>query len=109
MPAYPTLRALGKGAAHAQDYSKWLFNVDRGIRTFVIPGGVNFARNLGVDSEYTWSTTCLSTQRPSSFFSYPAQAQDSMHGPSILLSTLRLRESSQGYAIGGIAWYHRFG
>jgi len=55
-------------SAHAQDYSKWLFNVGGGIGfpqgdlssfvndggNFVIGGGVNFIKHIGVDSEFMW-------------------------------------------------------
>ena len=53
-------------SAHAQDYSKWLFNIGGGIGfpqgdltkfvndggNFVIGGGINFKPYLGVDTEF---------------------------------------------------------
>jgi len=55
-------------SAHAQDYSKWLFNIGGGIGfpqgdltsfvndggNFVVGAGINFKRWLGVDTEYMW-------------------------------------------------------
>jgi hypothetical protein len=55
-------------SAHAQDSSKFLFNVGGGVGfpqgdlssfvndggNFVIGGGMNFTSHIGVDTEYMW-------------------------------------------------------
>jgi hypothetical protein len=109
-------------SAHAQDYSKWLFNVGGGIGfpqgnlssfvndggNFVIGGGINFKPYLGVDTEFMWhdlpinSTTKQFLQTPgASARQYAWTFNPIVHIP--------IRQKFGAYVIGGIGWYHRSG
>src|SRR4029077_19361284 len=62
------LFALGSSSAQEEGYSKYLFNIGGGISfpqgdlgsfvndggNFVVGGGFNFSKHIGVDSEFTW-------------------------------------------------------
>jgi opacity protein-like surface antigen len=108
--------------AHAQEHSKWLFNIGGGIGFpqgdlgsfvndgghFVIGGGYNFARHFGVDSEFMWhdlpinSATKQLLQTPgASARQYAWTFNPIFHFP--------LGQHFGAYAIGGIGWYHRSG
>lgn len=111
------------GSAHGQDdYSKFLFNVGGGIGfplgdlgsfvnnggNFVIGGGYNFTKYLGVDTEFMWhdlpinsSTKALLQTPGASARQYAWTFNPIFHFP--------INEKFGAYAIGGIGWYHRSG
>jgi opacity protein-like surface antigen len=109
-------------SVHAQDYSKFLFNIGGGIGfpqgdlgsfvnnggNFVIGGGINFSKHIGVDTEFMWqdlpvnSTTLAHLQTPgASARQYAWTFNPIVHFP--------LGHHIGAYGIGGIGWYHRSG
>jgi opacity protein-like surface antigen len=109
-------------SVHAQDYSKFLFNIGGGIGFpqgdlggfvndgghFVIGGGLNFAKHVGVDTEFMWhdlpinSTTLAHLQSPgASARQYAWTVNPIVHG--------NFGHHLGAYVIGGIGWYHRSG
>jgi len=109
-------------SVHAQDYNKFLFNIGGGIGFpqgdlgdfvndgghFVIGGGLNFAKHVGVDTEFMWhdlpinSTTLAHLQTPgASARQYSWTFNPIVHGD--------FGHHLGAYAIGGIGWYHRSG
>lgn len=109
-------------SVHAQDYNKFLFNIGGGIGFpqgdlgdfvndgghFVIGGGLNFAKHVGVDTEFMWhdlpinSTTLAHLQTPgASARQYAWTFNPIVHGD--------FGSHLGAYAIGGIGWYHRSG
>jgi hypothetical protein len=109
-------------SVHAQDYNKFLFNIGGGIGFpqgnlgdfvndgghFVIGGGLNFAKHVGVDTEFMWhdlpinSTTLAHLQTPgASARQYAWTFNPIVHGD--------FGNHLGAYAIGGIGWYHRSG
>jgi len=109
-------------SVHAQDYSKFLFNIGGGIGFpqgdlssfvnsgghFVIGGGVNFSSHFGVDTEFMWhdlpinSTTLAHLQTPgASARQYAWTFNPIVHA--------NFGHHLGAYGIGGIGWYHRSG
>jgi opacity protein-like surface antigen len=109
-------------SAHAQDASRWLFNVGGGVgfpqgdltsfvnsgANFVVGGGYSFTSHLGVDGEFMWhdlpinSTTKQLLQTPgASARQYAVTVNPIIHFP--------LHSKLSAYVIGGIGWYHRSG
>jgi len=116
------LGVLASAHGQEEDYSKFLFNIGGGIGfpqgelssfandggNFVVGGGYNFSRYVGVDSEFMWhdlpinSTTKAALQTPgASARQYAWTFNPIVHFP--------LGQKVGAYAIGGIGWYHRSG
>ena len=109
-------------SAHAQDYSKWLFNVGGGIGfpqgnlssfvndggNFVIGGGVNFTKNIGVDSEFMWHDLPINSKTKESLQTPGASARQYAwtFNP---IAHFPVGHKFEAYVIGGIGWYHRSG
>jgi Outer membrane protein beta-barrel domain len=97
------LCALGSSRAQDEEYSKYLFNIGGGISfpqgdlgkfvndggNFVVGGGYNFSKHIGVDSEFMWQDLPVNSATKQS------------------LNTLGRRAGA--YVIGGGGWYHRSG
>ena len=109
-------------AQESEQYGKYLFNIGGGIGfprgdlgqfvndggNFVIGGGINFVKHVGVDSEFMWqdlpinSTTLAHLGTPgASARQYAWTFNPMVHFP--------LGTRLGAYAIGGIGWYHRSG
>lgn len=116
------LGVLASAHGQEEDYSKFLFNIGGGIGfpqgdlssfanhggNFVVGGGYNFSRYIGVDSEFMWhdlpinSATKALLQTPgASARQYAWTFNPIVHFP--------LGHKVGAYAIGGIGWYHRSG
>jgi opacity protein-like surface antigen len=109
-------------SAHAQDGSKWLFNIGGGVGFpqgdlssfvnngghFVVGGGYNITRHFAVDTEFMWhdlpinSATKDRLQTPgASARQYAWTVNPIVHFP--------LGSKLGAYVIGGGGWYHRSG
>ena len=109
-------------SAHAQDDSKWLFNIGGGVGFpqgdlssfvnngghFVVGGGYKITRHFGVDTEFMWhdlpinSATKDRLQTPgASARQYAWTVNPIVHFP--------LGSKLGAYVIGGGGWYHRSG
>jgi len=105
-----------------QQYGKYLVNIGAGIgfprgnlgnfvnngANFVVGGGINFGRFLGVDSEFMWHDLPINSATKQLLLTSGASARQyawtfnpMVHFP--------LGSRLGGYVIGGIGWYHRSG
>ena len=106
----------------AQEYSKWNFNVGGGIGfpqgdlssfvnhggNFVVGGGYNFTKHLGVDAEFMWHDLPINSATKQALNTPGASArQYSVTFNPILKFPLGTKFGA--YVIGGGGWYHRSG
>jgi hypothetical protein len=108
--------------AHAQEHSRWLFNIGGGVgfpqgdlssfvndgANFVVGGGVNFTRYFGVDTEYMWHDLPINSQTKSLLQTPGASARQHAWTFNPILH-IPLGSKFGTYVIGGIGWYHRSG
>ena len=111
--------------SQAQDegqYGRYLFNVGGGVGfpqgdlskfintggNFVVGGGINFGKYLGVDSEFMWHDLPVNSATKQALNTPGAHARQyswtfnpMFHFP--------LGSKAGGYVIGGGGWYHRSG
>lgn len=116
------LCALAASRAQEEEYSKYIFNIGGGISfpqgdlgkfandggNFVVGGGYNFSKRIGVVSEFMWqdlpvnSATKQALSTPGAHARQYAWTFDPIfHFP--------LGHKIGGYVIGGGGWYHRSG
>ena len=110
------------GAAHAQDYSKWLFNIGGGIgfpqgnlssfvnngSNVVVGGGINFNQIFGVDSEFMWHDLPINSMTKQ-FLQTPGASARQYAWTFNPIVHFPIGHKFGAYAIGGIGWYHRSG
>ena len=109
-------------AQESEQYGKYLFNIGGGIGfprgdlgsfvndggNFVIGGGYNFLKNVGVDSEFMWQDLPINSSTKQLLGTSGASArQYAWTFNPIVYFPLGARFGA--YAIGGIGWYHRSG
>jgi hypothetical protein len=112
-------------SAHGQEsgqYGKYLFNIGGGIGfpqgdlgkfvndggNFVIGGGLNFARNFGVDSEFMWQDLPINSTTKQLLLTSGASARQYAWTINPVVH-FPMGARLGAYAIGGIGWYHRSG
>jgi Outer membrane protein beta-barrel domain len=109
-------------SAHAQDYSKLLFNVGGGVGfpqgdlssfvdnggNFVIGGGYNFTRYFGVDSEFMWQDLPINS-RVKQLLQTPGASARQYSWTFNPILHFPIRHKFGAYVIGGGGWYHRSG
>jgi Outer membrane protein beta-barrel domain len=112
-------------SAHAQehnDYTRFNFNIGGGISfpqgdlgsfvnngaNFVVGGGVNFTRIIGVDSEFMWSDLPINSATKTLLGTPGASARQYSWTFNPILH-FPLGHKVGAYVIGGIGWYHRSG
>jgi len=107
---------------HAQDYSKFLFNVGGGIGfplgnlsnfvndggNFVIGGGYGFMKHVGVDTEFMWHDLPINDATKEHLQTPGASARQYSWTFNPIVHT-QIGDRFGVYAIGGIGWYHRSG
>ena len=108
--------------AHAQDYSKFLFNVGGGIGfplgnlsnfvndggNFVIGGGYGFMKHVGVDTEFMWHDLPINDATKAHLQTPGASARQYSWTFNPIVHT-QIGDRFGVYGIGGIGWYHRSG
>lgn len=108
--------------AHAQDYSKFLFNVGGGIGfplgnlsnfvndggNFVIGGGYGFMKHVGVDTEFMWHDLPINDATKAHLQTPGASARQYSWTFNPVVHT-QIGDRFGVYGIGGIGWYHRSG
>ena len=108
--------------AHAQDYSKFLFNVGGGIGfplgnlsnfvndggNFVIGGGYGFMKHIGVDTEFMWHDLPINDAAKAHLQTPGASARQYSWTFNPIVHA-QLGDRFGVYGIGGIGWYHRSG
>jgi hypothetical protein len=112
-------------SAHGQDqdnYNKFRFNIGGGISfpqgdlgsfvndgaNFVVGGGYNFTRILGVDSEFMWADLPINQATKNLLATTGASARQYAWTFNPIVQ-LPIGHKLGAYAIGGIGWYHRSG
>jgi opacity protein-like surface antigen len=107
---------------HAQDYSKFLFNVGGGIGfplgnlsnfvndggNFVIGGGYGFMKHIGVDTEFMWHDLPINDATKAHLQTPGASARQYSWTFNPIVHA-QLGDRFGVYGIGGIGWYHRSG
>src|SRR5579871_1935695 len=108
--------------AHAQDYSKFLFNIGGGIGfplgnlsnfvndggNFVIGGGYGFMKHVGVDTEFMWHDLPINDATKAHLQTPGASARQYSWTFNPIVHT-QISDRFGVYGIGGIGWYHRSG
>jgi len=108
--------------AHAQDYSKFLFNIGGGIGfplgnlsnfvndggNFVIGGGYGFMKHVGVDTEFMWHDLPINDATKAHLQTPGASARQYSWTFNPIVHT-QIGDRFGVYGIGGIGWYHRSG
>ena len=112
------LCVLGSSRAQEEEYSKYLFNIGGGISfpqgdlgkfvndggNFVVGGGFNFSKHIGVDSEFMWQDLPVNSATLQAL-STPGAKPGNTPGHSIPSSTFRLDtrwEAMLSAAVAGI-------
>jgi hypothetical protein len=108
--------------AHAQDESRFLFNIGGGIGfpqgdlgTFinnganvVVGGGYAFTKNFGVDTEFMWHDLPVNSHTRDLLQTPGASARQYSWTFNPIVR-VPLAHKLGAYVIGGIGWYHRSG
>lgn len=118
------LGALASAQAQEQggDYGRAMFNIGGGVSfpqgdlgsfvndgaNFVVGGGLNFSRFVGVDSEFMWSDLPINTATRQLLGTSGATARQYAWTFNPIFH-VPLGHHVGAYAIGGIGWYHRSG
>ena len=116
------LCALAASRAQEEEYSKYIFNIGGGISfpqgdlgdfannggNFVVGGGYNFSKHIGVVTEFMWQDLPVNSSFKAALNTPDASARQYawtfdpiFHFP--------LGHKVGGYLIGGGGWYHRSG
>jgi hypothetical protein len=115
------LCALGSSRAQ-EEYSKYLFNIGGGISfpqgdlgqfvndggNFVVGGGYNFSKLIGVDSEFMWQDLPVNSATKQALNTPGASARQYAWTFNPIIH-FPLGHKAGGYLIGGGGWYHRSG
>ena len=108
--------------AQEEEYSPYLFNMGGGISfpqgdlgkfandggNFVIGGGYNFSKHIGVDSEFMWQDLPVNSATKKALSTTGAHAREYAWTFNPIIH-FPLGHKAGAYLIGGGGWYHRSG
>jgi len=116
------LCALAASRAQEDEPSKYMFNIGGGISfpqgdlgkfannggNYVIGGGLNLSKHLGVDTEFMWQNLPVNSALKEVLNTSGARARQYAWTINPIIH-FPLGHKAGGYLIGGGGWYHRSG